>query len=209
MQDYFVGRQPILDRQYKTVAYELLFRAVDTAQQDATAVEMTAKVLVGGLLDLGIHKLSGSKPVYVKAPRDFLVDDVATLFQPEALGVEIQEGVSVDDELLAACRRLRDRGYKLILNNYDGAAERQALLDVVDVVKIDMRNCADIHGLATALRQRALKLMATKVESLGEHDQAQQLGFDYFRAISSAVRTWQRARACPVRSWPSCKPCSR
>jgi len=42
MEHYYMRRQPILDRQYKIVAYELLFRGADSSSNSASGEEMTA-----------------------------------------------------------------------------------------------------------------------------------------------------------------------
>jgi len=100
MDHYYVGRQPILDRQYKTVAYELLFRSADTTRDTFSDEEMTAQVLVGGLMDLGIDKLSGNLPVYIKASRDILLNDMISEFPSDILGVQLSSGMDTDDEVL-------------------------------------------------------------------------------------------------------------
>ena len=81
MRDVFVGRQPVFDRDGNVVAYELLFRAsqsANNAMHDSEGSQLTASVLVGALMDIGLNQVSGGKMVYINAPRDFLVSDIAS-----------------------------------------------------------------------------------------------------------------------------------
>lgn len=181
MEHYYVGRQPILDRQYKTVAYELLFRTGDAAQNAASDEEMTAQVLVGGLMDLGIGKLSGNLPVYVKASRDILLNGMLSEFPPEILGIQLSPDMDSDDEILAVCRDMRGQGRSIMLNGFPDTPEKEALLDVADSIKLDMQNGADLAGIAAQSRAHSLHMVAGKVETLEDHERAMGLGCTSFQ----------------------------
>jgi len=181
MEHYYVGRQPILDRQYKTVAYELLFRPADTMRDTFSNEEMTAQVLVGGLMDLGVDKLSGNLPVYIKVSRDILLDGMVLEFPPDILGVQLPSDMDMDDEILAACREMRGQGRSIMLNGFPDLPEKEALLHVVDSVKLDMQSNADLSGIAEQLRPHSLRLVAGKVENKEDHERAMNMGCANFQ----------------------------
>ncbi|HET6875356.1 MAG TPA: hypothetical protein VFH70_11280, partial [Acidimicrobiales bacterium] len=69
-----VGRQPIFDRNLEVLGYELLFRSPDSlGHHDGD--KMTANVLLGSALDIGLDNLVGSKLAFVNATRSFLVGE--------------------------------------------------------------------------------------------------------------------------------------
>jgi len=181
MEHYYVGRQPILDQQYKTVAYELLFRAADSPRNPASDAEMTAQVLVGGLMDWGIDKLSGNLPVYIKASREMLLDRIAAQFPPEILGIQLPFDMPADDELLAVCRDMRGRGHSIMLNGFPATPESEAWLDIVDSIKLDMQGDTDLPGIMDRLRPHTLRLVAGKVENREDHECAMNLGCTSFQ----------------------------
>jgi len=181
MDHYYVGRQPILDRQYKTVAYELLFRPADTPRNTFSDEEMTAQVLVGGLMDLGIDKLSGNLPVYIKASRNILLNDMISEFPPDILGVQLSSDMDTDDDILAVCREMRRQGRSIMLNGFPDSPEKEALLQVADSVKLDMQNGADLPGAAEQSRTSSLHLVAGKVETMEDHERAMNLGCTGFQ----------------------------
>lgn len=181
MEHYYVGRQPILDRQYKTVAYELLFRNANPSDSSTSDAVMTAQVLVGGLMDLGIDKISGNLPVYVKASREMLLGGIASQFPPKMLGIQLSPDMDIDDEILAVCREMRQQGRSMMLNGFPDSSEKEALLHVVDSVKLDMQSNADLSGIVEQLRPHSLRLVAGKVENREDHEHAMDLGCTSFQ----------------------------
>ena len=178
MEQFFVGRQPILDREFQTVAYELLFRRPEGAgDAPVSDEEMTAHVLVGGLMDLGLHRLSGNLPVYVKASRGLLLHGMLEEFPPEILGVQLPAGMAADDEVLTVCRDMRAAGRSVMLG---GLPEDAAWFGVADAVKVNM---ADDGAAETAkeARTRGLALVAGMVETLEQHERALALGCERFQ----------------------------
>jgi EAL and modified HD-GYP domain-containing signal transduction protein len=61
MSQFFVGRQPLLDRRMTTIGYELLFRsrqeATDAVFADGDAA--TASVLLNAVTEIGLDNLVG------------------------------------------------------------------------------------------------------------------------------------------------------
>ncbi|MDQ6959099.1 MAG: HDOD domain-containing protein [Mariprofundaceae bacterium] len=142
---------------------------------------MTARVLVGGLMDLGIDKLSGNLPIYVKASREMLLDGVASQFPPEMLGIQLPSDMDMDDEILAVCREMRQQGRSIMLNGLPDFPEKEVLLHVVDSVKLDMQNNTDLSGIVEQLRPYSLRLVAGKVENREDHERAMNLGCTSFQ----------------------------
>jgi len=185
MKDVFVGRQPVLDRECNVIAYELLFRASPTAQsavhEVADGLQLTANVLVGSLMDIGLAEVSGNKMVYINAPRDFLVGDIASLFSPKDIGIEVLEDVQVDDAVVTACRAMKASGFTLLLDDFIYSPQWEPLLEIADIIKIDLMQSKDLTAEVAQLRQYPAKLLAEKVETQEEFELTKNLGFDYFQ----------------------------
>jgi EAL and modified HD-GYP domain-containing signal transduction protein len=118
LEEIFVGRQPIYDRKLDCYAYELLYRAGDTASagvRDGT--QATSQVVYNAFLELGLDKLVGERPAFLNLTRDFLLWDFTPLISPRRGVLEILENIRVDAELLGALRRLRAKGYRIALDD--------------------------------------------------------------------------------------------
>ncbi|MDX8405677.1 MAG: HDOD domain-containing protein [Mariprofundus sp.] len=180
MQDVFIGRQAIFDRNGNVSSYELLFRSADNKFLDDGDC-MTAKVLVAALMDVGLDVLAGDKRANINASESFLLSGVLDMLPPERVGIEVLETVPPTDEVLAACRALKENGYTLLLDDVIYEPRLDPLLELADVIKVDLPFVKDLTADVKILRRFKGKLLAEKVETRAEYDQAYALGFDYFQ----------------------------
>src|SRR5580700_4146030 len=136
--EVYLGRQPILDRGSNVSGYELLFRSSQANFCDTTDdVMATSQVIVNAVLGVGLDRLLGGKPAFINFDRTLLLGDWTALAPPEKSVVEILETVTPDEEVLAACRRLRQQGYALALDDCLDDERTQAFAPFVDMLKVD------------------------------------------------------------------------
>ncbi|QOY85297.1 EAL and HDOD domain-containing protein [Paludibaculum fermentans] len=179
-----VARQAVFDRTNNVVAYELLFRALPDATATTRNDELASwQVLSASFLDIGLDSLLKGRRALINVPRSMLLDDRIRSLPSDVIGLEILENVQPDAEVLAACRELRKLGYLLVLDDYTGLPEFDPLLELVDWVKVDFRaiSGADSVRIARRLKERKLRMLAEKVETVEERDSALAAGYDYFQ----------------------------
>src|SRR5581483_1582263 len=125
--------------------------------------DAASHVVVNNTLHVfGLDDLARNQPVFVNFTRTLLVDGTALLAPPDRLVVEILEAVEPDDQVIEACRDLKQRGYLLALDDYVGQPELEAFLPEVDVVKVDFfrLDYDELHALTKKLRARPFDLVA-------------------------------------------------
>lgn len=107
------------------------------------------------------------------------------------------EDVVADADLVAACRALRERGYRLALDDQTDPYATSPLLDLVDVVKVDVRDTTPAARAAFARRflPRGTTLLAEKVETRAEFDEVGRLGYQRFQGYFLTAPTVVRGRA--------------
>lgn len=184
-QNIFVGRQPIVDRARRVVAYELLFRASRDAQ---TAVfeeggRAAVRVMVNTFASLGVEAVLGSCRGFFNVNRSVLLSDALEALPRERVVIEILEDVEADAEVIARCRVLRDAGFRIAADDWVVDDPRQALLPHVDIVKVDLPSVPErsLRKLVRELRRAEVQLVAEKVEEVEEFDRCAALGFDLFQ----------------------------
>lgn len=162
-----LARQPILDGSGRVFAYELLYRAraedsTCTVQGDIPA----ADAFTNAVLDFGLKTLTNGRPAFINFTRRLLLADAATLLPADDIVIEVLEDVVPDDEVVQACQRLRDRGYRLALDDFSGGSDRRSLLPFVDFVKIDalVTSPDEVIDIAAALPP-GVRMVAEKVET--------------------------------------------
>ncbi|MDQ6987266.1 MAG: HDOD domain-containing protein [Mariprofundaceae bacterium] len=180
MENFYVGRQPILDREYKTTAYQLMFQTSEADDDGPSQTEKSAQLLVHGLMDIGLSELSNNLPVYIPATRELLVSGAVGEFPETILGVDLAADMAVDDEVLAVCNTLRQQGYHVMLSGVRNTADYDALLDVSDAVRIDIHDDSVAESLQP-IRSRISQLVAAHVDSMEDYERAMRLGCSGFQ----------------------------
>lgn len=191
-----LGRQGIFSGAGDVFGYELYFRSphhaplhVDhwTAEQQDSA---TAHVIHATFAGPGVSSVARDRRVFVNFTRSYLVDELAVPYLPEQLVVEIVESVVADDAVLKGVRRLRERGFRIAIDDFVGLASQRRLLPYADFVKIDVRDL-DVEGqpLLDLARSRGAQLVAECVESEPMLDECQALGFELFQGNALEVTT--------------------
>lgn len=172
-----VARQPILDHVERIVGFELL------TPPEAHPHEATAIVLAQAIADIGLHKLVGDRPAHVDVTREFLLLVNPLPLDPQRVVLELPADEHVDGELLAVLRDVRAAGFRLALDDYREASASDALLDLAESVKIDVRDRSeeDIEGDVNAARGRGLNVIADGVPDRQVYGFCRGLGFDAFQ----------------------------
>lgn len=115
----FVARQPIFDREKNVHGYELLFRSgLENYCMSGDGDESTLDVIANSFLVIGLDELTDGRRGFINFTRNLLVRDVASLLPPDGVTVEILEDVEPDAETLEACRKLKEAGYTLAMDDF-------------------------------------------------------------------------------------------
>ncbi len=163
----YVARQPILDASGNVFGYELLYRA---GAQDTSCLGSrdlaAARVLNDAVLTLGLERLTGGRKAFVNLTRQMLLGDFASLLPAQSVVLEILEDVSVDKDVVDACKRLKEQGYALALDDFTSWSGADALMPYARYVKVDVLDtCADERKAIHKGLPSGVSLIAEKVES--------------------------------------------
>ncbi|HHX77887.1 MAG TPA: HDOD domain-containing protein, partial [Firmicutes bacterium] len=86
--------------------------------------------------------------------------------------------------LQAACRKLKDEGYFLVVDYYDSDGNVSPLSELADIARVDFltagRKEREAIRLTAAANQR-IKFLADKLETREDFEQALKLGYSYFQ----------------------------
>jgi EAL and modified HD-GYP domain-containing signal transduction protein len=185
LQDIFIGRQPILDRDQHIVAYELLFRSSSHALSANVTDDMvaTAHVITRAFSELGIAGVLGDKKGFINISADLLLSDMIELLPQDKVVIELLETIQVNDQIISRCKELKERGFSLALDDFGGDSQFEPLLDLVEVVKFDLPQMKQevLEKYVSHIKRWPVKLLAEKVEDIDQAVQCKGLGFDLFQ----------------------------
>jgi c-di-GMP-related signal transduction protein len=179
----FIARQPIFDRHERVYGYELLFRSGMENRYTAADGDAAACDVADNFLSAGARTLTAGRRAFINCTRHFLVNEYATLLSREEAVIEILETIEPDAEVLAACRKLKDLGYVLALDDFVYAEKFQPFVELADIVKIDFQLSPPDQRQQAARRfaPYGIQLLAEKVETREEFDEAVSSGYVLFQ----------------------------
>ncbi|HTC45190.1 MAG TPA: HDOD domain-containing protein [Steroidobacteraceae bacterium] len=177
-----VARQPIYGKAMTVVAYELQYAESESGPVNG-AKEEALRILADAALDIGLDRLAGTLPVYIRYPRELLMADEPLSLHPERVIIEIPGDLTADEQALRGIRTLRQRGHHIALDDFAPQRTAPELLDLVDIVKVPFPNFEpeELASMSPALIRRGLKLIAKTVATIEQFEHANQLGFDGFQ----------------------------
>ena len=182
--DVFVARQPIFDDRKRLFAYELLFRGgLENFCPAGDPDRAAGQVLQAAWLTFGLQTLIGGNKAFVNFTRDLLIKGYGETLPVESTVIELLETIDGDPEVVLSCKRLKDRGYLLALDDFVYRPSLEPLLEFADLIKIDFQE-SDAAEQVEHVRRTAKhgpKLLAEKVETEEEYLQAKEIGFNYFQ----------------------------
>ena len=189
----FLGRQPILDREQRLHAYELLFRSGSANFAQVTdGVQATATVIANAFTELGVEAALGSHRGFINVDEQFLFSDLLELLPRHAVVLEILETVPPSPAVIERCQALKAAGFTLALDDVIQLEPQFAeLLALVEIVKVDIQPLSRVQlmQLAMKLKPMGKQLLAEKVDSREQMEQCLKLGFSLFQGYYFAKPT--------------------
>ncbi len=186
MSEILVGRQPIFDRKLDVHGYELLFRGGTIDFDDPSSGDRaTSQVIVNAFTEIGLETLVGQRRAFLNLTRSFIVGENALPFSPREVTLEVLESVPCDAEVLAGLQHLKDKGFQIALDDFEFAPEREALIPLADMIKLDVLGQTDevIDQRVERLRPYATRLLAEKVETREQFESCRDMGFQFFQGF--------------------------
>lgn len=180
-----LARQPILNRNYKVVGYELLCRPTPAATLDWQHNHgdvATSEILISAFNDIGIETVTDGLPAYINFTQYWLMNP--PLFTAKRIVAEVLEHIPPTEQNLNAVKRLNELGFKLALDDYAGGHEQSAFFPFIHVVKIDIRQLPSldlIPEMIECYKEYELTWLAEKVETIEEFEFCKAAGCNLFQ----------------------------
>lgn len=181
---FFLGRQPILDERLEIVGYELLFRSADTENsnyesQDYASVSVISSVLSG----FGLREVVGGKFGYINVTEEVLQSDMIEVLPREQTVLELLESIPLNARNCRRARDLRDKGFRIALDDHIYSPEHAEFYHFTDIVKIDIlqSSAEQLTAMTNDLKQFPVTLLAECVETREQFNDCVNMGFKLFQ----------------------------
>ncbi|QOL50162.1 EAL and HDOD domain-containing protein [Massilia litorea] len=185
LRNFYLARQPMLDRNQALFAYELLFRTTpaNSAEID-TDLAATAGVLAHAA-QLGLPRAVGDATAFLNVDTEVLMSDIFAFLPRERTVLELVGSVEATEPVLWRLAELSGHGFRFAAEASVHGSRLGRLLPLLDYVKVNLRAMPVVSmlSLVPRLRGTGKRLIAEKVESQTEYKTCLDLGFDYFQGF--------------------------
>lgn len=181
--DVYVARQPIFDRNMDVFGYELLYRgSMNNFYEETDDNKATAELINNAFLTMHIHELTDETKAFINFSQKMLIEEIPLLLPKDSVVVEVLGSVEINENIINACRKLRESGFIITLGDFVIKESYLPLMEIAHIVKIEF-------SAVNYLKQRQLikkykdkiKFLADKVETREEYKLAMDMGYDYFQ----------------------------
>lgn len=182
--DVYVARQAIFDMNKDVIAYELLFRNKNINKFISIEnVNPTLDVIRNSFLVIGFDKITGGKLAFINFDGELIKSELIERFSKDHLAIEVLETVKPDYRIIECCKRLKEKGYIIALDDFMYCEEFDELMKYVDIIKVDffVTKGKERKEIMKRIKNKNIKFLAEKIETEEEYNEAVGYGYSYFQ----------------------------
>lgn len=181
--DIYVGRQPIFDRNMNVFAYELLYRrSMNNFFEGTDDNKATAELINNYFLSMHSAELTSGTKAFINFSQDMLIMEIPLLLPVDTTVVEVLERVEINEDIIEACKKLRDSGYLIALDDFVFNESYLPLMEIAHIIKIEFSSVDyEVQRKLIKKYKSKIRFLAEKVETREEYLLALDMGYDYFQ----------------------------
>lgn len=180
----YVARQAIFDENRQVVAYELLFRSNDANKfTSVEGLNPTLDVIKNSFSVIGFDKLTEGKKAFINFDEELLKSEIVQMLPKNCITIEVLETVEPSHSIIESCKKLKELGYTIALDDFEYSSKYDELLKYVDIIKVDfiLTKGKERNRIIEIIKNKNIKFLAEKVETEEEYREALEYGYSYFQ----------------------------
>jgi len=135
----YIGRQCILNKEGNIYGYELLYRSGFYSKADVkNNKEATSKILINLINNIEINNFIHGKKAFINIDDSLIHFPFEEIINNENIVLEILEHSKVDKKFIKRINSLKEKGFKIALDDFSLNEETKLLIDYADYIKIDV-----------------------------------------------------------------------
>jgi len=182
----FVARQAIFDRDMNTYGYELLYRnSLENVYSCSKPEQATSQVVLEDLIFGDLTNLCSKKKAFINFDEKSLLAKLPLVLDRNSVVLELLETINVTPDVVKIVSDLHHKGYILALDDYDFSPKWEQLFPYISIIKVDREDISleQIESLKNSLlvSDKNIKLVVERIETHEQYNVLIQMGIDYFQ----------------------------
>ena len=185
--DAYIARQPIMNREEKVIAYEVLYHQDSSTLYNQRDFRM-ANAIAQFFTQIDSSNFLEGKDAFLTFTPNLLMQNIPRIFIEDKLIIQIEDNVLIHPVAQMIIQRYKKQGYRLALVDFEFNNRYFNILSSIDILKIDFSDPdSDAVNTSISIAKRFNKEVAAyNVNSPEAKDKAMELGCDYFQGDSIA-----------------------
>lgn len=181
-----IVRQPIIGPDGEAFAYELLYedRGVTLYNQQDT---QAANMIEDFLLEMDSARFLDNKKAFITFTPNLLEKDIPKMFNPEHLVIQIEDTILVHPVAQKLIEGHKKNGYQIAIKGFEFSSRYFAILDIVDIIKINLsKPNPSLGSILDIARSFGKTVIGYGVNSGEIYELAKQYGIDHLQGTQVA-----------------------
>jgi EAL and modified HD-GYP domain-containing signal transduction protein len=190
-----LARQPILAKDEKVFGYELLYRENHEDPRFTSDPDSATRITIDTLNLIGFDAVCDGHLAFINGTNQMLSQEFFLLLPSDKVVVQLGDTVTASEEVIAACRVLKEMKYRIALASYVLNDPREPLVPFADFIKVDVQKSASEQRAAIVVKHSSphCQMVAHKVETRQQQVTTAKEGFTLFQGYF--FRSPERMRA--------------
>ena len=126
-----------------------------------------------------------TKKIFINFTENLILEKAPRGMPPRVTVVELLETIVPSEKIIQEILALKKDGYIVAVDDYEGGAERQDLLDIADIIKVDILNKSfeEIREIYAGIKDKKALKLGEKVDSREMFNFLKELGFDLYQGF--------------------------
>jgi len=186
MYSTYIARQAILDRNSKTIGYELLFR--DSPENKFPEIDQdvaSSKLIIQNHLQGDIKAISLGKLAFINFTEKCLINKYPLMFDNKSIVIELVGHSTPSERLVKILKYYSEKGYRIALTEYDVDDKWDNLFPYLTMIKVDVEkiNPKRLQPVIKRIKPFNIKLAAEKVETNYQLQSLAEVGFNFYQGF--------------------------
>lgn len=181
----FMARQPVFNTDKTVFGYELLFRnGFKNAFPHVDGDDATSNLISNMLLPFDTNSVLGGKKGLINFTRELILQKIPLFLPNESFIIEVLEDIEPDQEVIDALSNFNQKGFTIALDDFVYHKKFHPMMELCRMIKFDLKQ-TPLDTLYEILEEITnnyeITLLAEKIETHEEFEQAWNMGFTLFQ----------------------------
>ena len=189
MEEYYISKQKIIDKQKRVYAYELLFKdATNRTLGFSNTLKSTAKLIMSSIESRELNKLLGvHAKAFVNVDEVSLTKGILDVLDKDRFVLNILEDIKLTEDVLKKIVSYKKKGFLFSLEHFDSSAKMivkfQRIFNYIDIIKMDilLSERENLEKVMAKFKHTRMLLLAQSVDSRSDYMDSLAMGFDLFQ----------------------------